>query len=182
MSKKAGILDSPSKKVTEKDAREYILERFEDVKRNKKIRSLVSFHATNKYMIMSHSQIQLKILGNIVASYKKNNFDEIISRYEKHLKEVLEIKPTSKTHSNVIMHIFGYFSSEFNQAEKEKFFDLLKEFKEGKITIGQILSEINPIVFRFNNTYLASQTYFLLYSDPQPGSIFQMLTKSMRKN
>ena len=175
-------MDSPSKKVMEKDAREYILERFEDVKRNKKIRNLVSFHATNKYMIMSHSQIQLKILGNIVASYKKNNFDEIISKYEKHLKEVLEIRPTNKTHCNVIMHIFGYFSSEFNKIEKEKFFDLLREFKESKITIGQILSEINPIVFRFNNTYLASQTYFLLYSDPQSGNIFQMLTKSMDKN
>ena len=182
MSKKTEILHSSSKKVTEKDVKEYIFERFEDVKRNKKIRNLVSFHATNKYMIMSHSQIQLKILGNIVASYKKNNFEDIISKYEKHLKEVLEIKPTNKTHCNVIMHIFGYFSSEFNQVEKEKFFELVKEFKESKITIGQILSEINPIVFRFNNTYLASQTYFLLYSDPQPGNIFQMLTKSMDKN
>ena len=131
---------------------------------------------------MSHSQIQLKILGNVVASYKKNNFNDIISKYEEHLKEALEAKPTNKTHCNVIMHIFGYFSKEFNQIEKEKFFELLNKFKEGKITIGQILSEINPIIFRFNNTYLASQTYFLLYSDPQPGNIFQMLTKSMNSN
>ena len=182
MSKKTEILQSSPKKVTEKDVKEYVFERFQDVKRNKKIRSLVSFQATNKYMIMSHSQIELKNLGNIVASYKKNNFDEIISKYERHLKCALESKPTNKSHSNVIMHIFGYFSKEFNQVEKEKFFEILKQFKDGKITIGQILCEINPIVFRFNNTYLASQTYFLLYSDPQPGNIFQMLTKSTDKN
>ena len=131
---------------------------------------------------MSHSQIELKNLGNIVASYKKNNLDDIISKYETHLKNALEVKPTNKSHSNVIMHIFGYFSNEFNQIEKEKFFEILKEFKDGKITIGQILCEINPIVFRFNNTYLASQTYFLLYSDTQPGNIFQMLTKNTDKN
>ena len=178
MIKKTEILQSTPKKVREKDVKEYVFERFEDVKRNKKIRSLVSFQATNKYMIMAHSQIELKALGNIVASYKKNNFNEIISEYEKHLKDALEIKPTNKTHSNVIMHIFGYFSKEFNQVEKEKFFELLKEFEEQKITIGQILCQINPIVFRFNNTYLASQTYFLLYSDPQPGNIFQMLRKN----
>ena len=182
MNKKTEILHSSSKTITEKDVREYVFERFEDVKRNKKIRSLVSFQATNKYMIMSHSQIELKNLGNIVASYKKNNFDEIILKYENHLKNALEFTPTNKTHSNVIMHIFGYFSKEFNQIEKETFFDLLKRFKEEKITIGQILCEINPIVFRFNNTYLASQTYFLLYSDPQPGNIFEMLTKNTDKN
>ena len=182
MSEEIEILKSTPKMVTEKDVKGYVIERFEDVKRIKKIRSLVSFQATNKYMIMSHSQIELKNLGNIVASYKKNNFDEIISEYEKHLKMALENNPTNKTHSNVIMHIFGYFSKEFNQIEKEKFFDLLKEFKEEKITIGKILCEINPIVFRFNNTYLASQTYFLLYSDPQPGNIFQMLAKKTSKN
>ena len=182
MSERTKSLQSHSTKITEKNVQEYIFERFEDVKRIKKIRSLVSFQAANKYMIMSHSQIELKILGNIVASYNKNNFDEIMIEYEKHLKDALQVEPTNKTHSNVIMHIFGYFSSEFNQIEKEKFFELLKKFKESKITIGQILSEINPIVFRFNNTYLASQTYFLLYSDPQPGNIFQMLTKSMDKN
>ena len=182
MSEKTEILQSHPKKVTEKDVKEYVFERFEDVKRNKKIRSLVSFQATNKYMIMSHSQIELKNLGNIVASYKKNNFEEIISKYETNLKNALEIKPTNKTHSNVIMHIFGYFSKDFNQIEKEKFFELLTQFKEEKITIGQILCEINPIVFRFNNTYLASQTYFLLYSDPQPGNIFYMLAKNTDKN
>ena len=182
MNKKMEILHPSPKRMTEEDVKNYIFERFEDIKRNKKIRSLVSFQATNKYMIMSHSQSELKNLGNIVASYKKNNFEEIISNYEKHLKDALEIKPTNKTHSNVIMHIFGYFSKEFNQVEKETFFGLLKRFKEGKITIGRILCEINPIVFRFNNTYLASQTYFLLYSDSQPGNIFQMLTKNTSKN
>ena len=77
------------------------------------------------------------------------------------------------------MHIFGYFSRDFSQIEKEQFLKLLKQFREEKITIGNILSEINPIIYRFNNTYLASQTYFLLYSDPQPGNLFQMLEKKV---
>jgi len=73
------------------------------------------------------------------------------------------------------MHIFGYLSKNFNQSEKEMFFDLLKKFQDEKITLGRLLSEINPIVYRFNSTYLASQTYFLLYSDPEPGNLFQIL-------
>ena len=71
MNKKMEILHPSPKRMTEEDVKNYIFERFEDIKRNKKIRSLVSFQATNKYMIMSHSQIQLKILGNIVELQEK---------------------------------------------------------------------------------------------------------------
>lgn len=162
-------------KISEKDVREYVIDRFEDVKITNKIKNLVSFQAMNKYMIMAHDQNELKILGNIVASNKKIPFSEILIQYEKHLKKSLEKEPTTKTHSNVMMHLFGYFSKNFSQSEKEQFFDLLNQFKEEKITLGEILSEINPMIYRFNNTYLASQTYFLLYSDPQPGNLFKIL-------
>ncbi|MCV0430255.1 MAG: YbgA family protein [Nitrosopumilus sp.] len=137
------------------------------------MKKLVTFQTTNKYMIMSHDQEELKKLGNIVASNKKIKFQEILNEYETHLKKALYNKPTIKKHSNVILHIFGYFSNHFNQQEKEKFFDLLTKFKKEKITIGEILAEINPIIFRFNNTYLASQTYFLLYANPEPGNLFK---------
>ena len=55
------------------------------------------------------------------------------------------------------------------------FFELLKDYKNEKITIGDILAEIHPIVFRFDKTYLASQTYFLLYANPEKGNIFKAL-------
>lgn len=163
-------------RLSEKNIKEYVLERFEDVKQGK-IKNLVSFQAMNKYMIIAHNQEQLKVLGNIVASYKKISLLDIMSEYEKHLKITLEKPPTRKSHSNVIMHIFGYFSKNFSQPEKEQFFKLLNDFKKEEIAIGKILSEINPIIYQFNNTYLASQTYFLLYSDPQPGNLFQMLSQ-----
>ena len=126
-------------------------------------------------MLMSHDQEKLKKLGHIVADYKKGQLSETVIEYEKHLREALEKDPTIKTHSNVIMHIFGFFSKNFSQSEKEIFFDLLKQFQEQKITLGSLLSEINPIIYRFNSIYLASQTYFLLYSDPDPGNLFKIL-------
>lgn len=150
------------KELTQNEIKQFVIERFEDVKKNKKVKELVEFQAMNKFLIMAHNQEQLKILGRIVASYKKIKFSEILNEYEKNLNVCLEYKPTIKTHSNVIMHIFGFFSKEFTSLEKDKFFELLKDYKNEKIKIGDILAEIHPIVFRFNKTYLASQTYFLL--------------------
>jgi len=161
--------------LTEKDIKEFVNERFLEVKNNEKIKELVSFQAMNKYLIMAHDQEQLRVLGRIVASNKKIKLSEIITNYENNLKLALQSKPTIKTHSNVLMHIFGFFSKEFSDLEKAKFFELLMNYKNEEITIGSILAEIHPIVYRFNKTYLASQTYFLLYSNPQQGNIFKVL-------
>ena len=163
--------------LTEKDIKEYVIERFVEVKKSNKIKDLVSFQAMNKHMIMARNQNELKIMGNIVASNKKIKFSEILEEYEKHLKIVLDVEPTTKTHSNVILHIFGFFSKDFNQQEKEKFFELLTNFKNEKISIGEVLCEINPMIYRFNNTYLASQTYFLLYSNLEDVNLFKSLSK-----
>lgn len=177
MNKNQETFNTKNQKISEKQIKGYIIERFEDVKTSNKIKNLVSFQAMNKYMIMSHDQNELKILGNIVASNKKVQFSEILIEYEKHLKKSFEKVPTTKTHSNVIMHIFGYFSKDFTQLEKEQFFELLKQFQEEMITIGNILAKINSIIFRFNNTYLASQTYFLLYLEPHQDNLFDILMK-----
>ena len=177
MNRNQETFNTKNQKISEKQIKDYVIKRFEDVKTSNKIKNLVSFQAMNKYMIMSHDQNELKILGNIVASNKKVQFSEILIEYEKHLKKSFEKIPTTKTHSNVIMHIFGYFSKDFTQLEKEQFFELLKQFQEEKITIGNILAKINPIIFRFNNTYLASQTYFLLYSELDHNNLFDILMK-----
>ena len=167
--------------LTEKEINDFVENRFESIKKSNKVKELVEFQATNKFLIMAHSQEQLKVLGRIVASNKKVKFAEMLIDYENNLKLCLQCKPTIKTHSNVIMHIFGFFSKEFSELERNKFFDLLKNFKDEKITIGDILAEIHPIVFRFNKTYLASQTYFLLYANPEKGNIFKILDANKLK-
>ena len=110
MNKAQENINNSVQKLSHKDIKEYIFARFEDVKKLNQIKNLVSFQAMNKHMIMAHNQNELKILGNIVASNKKIKFSEILEEYEKHLKIALETEPTTKTHSNVILHIFGFFS------------------------------------------------------------------------
>ena len=174
MKEKQDYLGIEKPRISEEDVIQFVLERFNDVKQTNKIKHLVDFQASNKYMLMSHDQEELKNLGNIVAKYKKISFAEILDYYKIHLKKAMENPPTIKKHTNVIMHVFGFFSNDFNVHEKRIFFDLLEKYREKKITLGEILAEINPIIFRFNKTYLASQTYFLLYSNLLPGNIFKL--------
>jgi len=175
-------IDNIYKELSEKDIKLFVKGRFQEVKKNNKIKELVGFQAMNKFMIMAHSQEQLQVLGRIVASNKKIKLSEILIEYENHLKVALEFNPTIKTHSNVLLHIFGFFSKEFSALEKDKFFKLLEDYKSEKMKIGEILAEIHPIVYRFNKTYLASQTYFLLYANSEQGNIFKILEENKIKN
>ena len=162
-------------KLTEKDITEYVLERFYELKRAPRMQDLVNFHSNNKYLIMAHSQIHLKELGNVVANHEKQSLKKVLNKYQEILLKTLKIKPTEKTHINALMHIFGFFGKYLSQKEKSVFIQFVKEYKKGKIKLGKILSEIEPITYKINNTYLISQTYFLLYSDANMGKAFQMV-------
>ena len=170
------------KELSEKDVKQFVNKRFQEVKSSNRIKQLVEFQAMNKYLIMAHNQEQLRVLGRNVASNKKIKLSEILIEYENNLKSALQSKPTIKTHSNVLLHIFGFFSNNFSDLEKDKFFELLENYKNEIITIGDILAEIHPIVYRFNKTYLASQTYFLLYANPEQGNIFRLLEENKVEN
>ncbi|MDX1596067.1 MAG: YbgA family protein, partial [Nitrosopumilaceae archaeon] len=119
-----------------------------------------------------HSQFELKFLGNLVANHNKNYLKDVLSQYESHLRSALKQEPTANTHLNVILHIFGYFARHFNRMEKDEFMEILRQYKEENIPIGEILTKIEPIIYKFNNTYLASQTYFLLYAHIQSKRTF----------
>jgi uncharacterized protein YbgA (DUF1722 family) len=164
-----GYLDIENQVISEEEVQKYILERFEEVKNTQKIKNLVNFQAMNKYMLMAHDQEELKKLGKIVASYKKIPFSEILDYYEMHLGKSFEKQPTVKKHTNVILHVFGHFSNNLSHHEKKILLDLLEQYRKQNITLGKLLAEIHPIIFRYDNTYLSSQTYFLLYSNIAPG-------------
>ncbi len=164
--------------VSEKDAADFVLERFSQVKKQNATNELVKFHTINKYLLMAHSQKHLKILGNVVANHENKSIDEILTDYENFLIPALNSKPTIKSNINVLMHVFGSFSKFFTSQEKDLYLYLINLYRQEKNTLGKTLSEIEPLIYRFNNTYLASQSYFLLYADVKKGSIFSLLSKS----
>lgn len=151
--------------LNENEISNYVLHMFENLKKEITKNNLVIFHTNNKFLLMSHSQEKLRVLGNIVANHQKKSLDKLIIDYETNLRQALCITPTIKRHINVIMHIFGHFSKDFDHLQKRSFLDSLEQFRNEKISLGTILWEIEPLVYQYNKTYLIGQTYFLLYAE-----------------
>ena len=163
-----GIPDKPGtspewRKLTQHDVAEFVLERFSDVKKSKKSKDLVHFHTINKYLLMACGPKNLNLLGNLVANHEKLEIDVLLSKYEDKLNETMQQFPSKKSHSNTLYHIFGHFSKDLSKEEKKYFLKQIDDYTEGRLGLSDTLISLKEWTSKFDKTYLARQTYFLLY-------------------
>ncbi len=143
--------------------RVFVFANFKEIKSKFSINKLIEFHTNNKFLLMSYNQKQLKIMGNIIASHKKESLDDIIHDYETHLFQVFLKAPRCISNINVLLHAFGYFSKDITFKEKSLFLDSINKFKEGQVSINVPITVINSWIVRFEEEYLKNQTFFNPY-------------------
>ncbi|MFC1898259.1 YbgA family protein [Candidatus Cloacimonadota bacterium] len=129
-------------------------------KLEKIMKTLVEFHSNNKYLFMAYNQTQLKIAGKIVANHHKLPVDQVFEQYQKVLYSIFKNGAGLKSNINVLMHILGYFSKDLKAAEKAHFLDQLELFRARQIPLIGVTSVLQSWVIRFEQKYLADQTYF----------------------
>jgi len=70
-------------------------------------------------------------------------------------------KPATFTANiNVLMHAFGYFSDQLTTPEKRFFLNSLEEYRREQVPLSVPLSLTESYISRFQNDYLAQQSFF----------------------
>lgn len=153
-------------RLTNYDIREHFLTRiftlaeFKTIKEKKNMSELIKFQSENKYLLMVHSQGNLKTLGKITANNEGKDIEEIFKDYEAVLHKALCPKANTKRNINMLLHLFGYFSKYITSEEKVFFLDTLENYNDNRIPLSVPLSLIHSWVIRFENEYLRNQTIF----------------------
>jgi uncharacterized protein YbgA (DUF1722 family)/uncharacterized protein YbbK (DUF523 family) len=134
------------------------------------LNDLITFHTKNKLLLMSRSPYNLKLMGQILANNDNKSFDNIKAEYQGLLYRSLaeDSKPTLNV--NVMMHVMGYFSKDIKHDEKTLFLDTLNDYKDGRIPFLVCLKMLELWIIRFDNDYLAEQTFF----KPYPQDLMQI--------
>jgi uncharacterized protein YbgA (DUF1722 family)/uncharacterized protein YbbK (DUF523 family) len=125
-----------------------------------KINDLVKFHSHNKYLFMAYNQSQLKVAGKIVANHNNLSIEEVFSMYQNTLYQILAKKPRIGTNTNVLLHIFGYFSKNLSSDEKSNFLEQLDLYRNKQIPLAVLTALLKSWSIRFKMDYLLDQTYF----------------------
>lgn len=121
--------------------------------------ALVAFHTRHKLLLFAHSEKIYREMGRLVAKAKDLDPDELFAGYEEQLMAALKLRCTLKKHTNVLMHLLGYFKKELTGDEKQEVLELIDRYKHGQIPLIVPITLINHYVRKYDQQYLAEQFY-----------------------
>ncbi len=137
--------------------------RFRIVRDEPSPRSLIEFHSRSKFLLMAYNQTTMREMGRIVSNQKEIGIESTLERYGSLLGSALSKGPRYTSHINVLMHCFGYFSSQLTNKERSFFMDSLDLYRDDRIPLTTLISIMNSWILRFDVKYLLNQYYFQPY-------------------
>ena len=130
-----------------------------------RMRHLVEFHARHKYFLMASSQEGLRRLGRIVATGSDRTANETLDEYLSMFPGVVASRSRIPSRINALQHMFGHFSSDLTQAEREYFLDLIEEYRRGAMPLCVMVAILRSWAERFDNDYIHNQTLLCPYPE-----------------
>ncbi len=128
---------------------------------------LVAFHTQNKLQLMSHSLVEYRAMGKLVAMGKELPVKDLYGQYEVLLLKALSLKCTVKKHTNVLQHMMGYFKKQLSPDEKQELLDVIFDYKNGMTPLIVPVTLFNHYVRKYDENYLKQQTYL----NPHPTAL-----------
>jgi uncharacterized protein YbgA (DUF1722 family)/uncharacterized protein YbbK (DUF523 family) len=125
---------------------------------------LVQFHSAHKLLVMAHSPTIYRELGALVGNGRQLEKMELFQRYEELLMMAMALCATVKKHTNVLMHIMGYFKAGLSHDEKEELLELIRQYHDHLVPHVVPVTMLKHYCLKFNDTYLRGQ----LYLSPHP--------------
>jgi uncharacterized protein YbgA (DUF1722 family) len=128
------------------------------------IGSLVAFHTAHKLVLLAHSTKAYQELGRLVADAKTMPRGDLRSRYETGFMRALALIATTRRHTNVLMHMAGYFKKTLDELSRHELLDAIEDYRQGLVPLIVPLTLVRHHVRRGDVTYLANQVYL----EPHP--------------
>lgn len=124
---------------------------------------LMHFHARHKFSLLSRDEVIYRDMGPLIASVNIGNIEAVAKEYIANIMKALKKPSNSKRHTNVLMHLMGYFKAALSTEEKQEFIELLDEYRTGLIPLVVPVTMLKHYLRRLPDSYLAEQTYFNPY-------------------
>lgn len=125
---------------------------------------LMRFHAQHKFSLLSRDEAIYRAMGPLIAGASTRNLKAVADEYIASLMTALKKPANCKRHTNVLMHLMGYFKTVLSTEEKQEFVEILDEYRSGLIPLVVPVTMLKHYLLRKPDAFLTEQTYF----DPYP--------------
>jgi uncharacterized protein YbgA (DUF1722 family)/uncharacterized protein YbbK (DUF523 family) len=127
-----------------------------------RIKALVHFHTRHKYLLLAHNQAVYRSLGRLVASPRHGQCESLLEDYIFHVMTALKTLPTRASHSNVLLHMAGFFKRYLQRDDKQELLDLIARYREAVVPIASPLTLLQHYQRLYPSGFLQQQYYFQL--------------------
>ena len=129
---------------------------------------ILSFHSRYKLQLLAHNQAGYREIGPFVASmHEWNDLEAFFVLYREKLMAILKKPSSRKNHTNVLMHIQGYFRNQLNTRQRGELRDVILNYSSGLLPILAPLTLLKHYLAEYPDRYLLTQNYF----DPYPNDL-----------
>ncbi len=128
------------------------------------IKDLMHFHEIHKYQLMTRSQQRMTLLGQLVATSAKHDYQECKALYFNEMMTIMNTKPTTKKNRNTMTHLLGYFKKDISSDEKSEALDVIHQYSNKIVPLIVPITLLNHYARKYQQKYLLKQTYL----EPSP--------------
>ncbi|WES69832.1 DUF523 and DUF1722 domain-containing protein [Superficieibacter sp. HKU1] len=126
---------------------------------------LIAYHSRYKLLLLAHSQPKYRELGRFVAAINEwASLEDYFVEYRQRLMDLMSMPTSRRNHTNVLMHVQGYFRKQLNSRQRQELAALIDRYRQGLQPLLAPVTLIKHYMAEYPDAYLAGQRYF----DPWP--------------
>lgn len=128
---------------------------------------LQEFHAQHKYLLMSHNQGQVSVLGSLLAKANSAEVEIIAESYLEIMMKALKSIATRSNHVNTLQHIQGYLKRDLDREDKAELTEIITSYQQGLVPLIVPITLLRHHFRRHPNLYISNSTYM----NPHPAEL-----------
>lgn len=129
------------------------------VKASPTLKTLMTFHARNKFLIQSHHETLMREMGRELAGLKPRAAAAYIPQYEAKLMRAMKTLATVRKHTNILQHMLGYLRSHTDDADRKELTDIIEDYHRELVPLIVPVTLLRHYILKHGIEYLADQYY-----------------------
>jgi uncharacterized protein YbgA (DUF1722 family) len=128
---------------------------------------LLEFHTGHKYLVMSHSSVRYRELGQMLSDLTRASLADIADSYIASLMQTLSVPATRKRHTNVLQHLLGYLKNTLDSAHRTDLNETIDAYRRGEYPLVVPIRLLQHHFSMHPHPYIRQQVYL----DPHPQAL-----------
>ena len=130
--------------------------------------ALLDYHSRYKLLLLAHSQQAYRELGRFVAAvHEWDSLEAFFIDYRQRLMDLLSHRATRRNHTNVLMHVQGYFRDRLNARQRQELTTLIDGYRRATQPLLAPITLLKHYMAEYPDAWLSGQRYF----DPWPEAL-----------